>query len=126
MFLASSSSVISAISSPLMAWMSSLSIPIFLAIALAVTMWSPVIITVFIPPFLQSLTREILSSCGGSLNAISPANIIPSSKSLISGLEGISFKGLYATAITRIPSSAKSSTAESIVLFSPKLQTEIR
>ena len=50
----------------------SLNMPISFAIAIAVSLWSPVIITGFIPAEIQSATAFLLSSRGGSVIAESP------------------------------------------------------
>ena len=47
-------------------------IPKSLAIAFAVTIWSPVIITVFIPALLQALTDSFTPFLGGSIIPINP------------------------------------------------------
>ena len=59
-------------SSPVMAKSCPFKIPNSFAIALAVAIWSPVIITVFIPAFLQVLTASFTPSLGGSIIPISP------------------------------------------------------
>ena len=60
----------------------SLKIPIFLAIATAVTLWSPVIITVLIPASLARATAATLSSRGGSISETRPIKVKPSSASV--------------------------------------------
>ena len=65
-------------------------IPILLAIASAVFFWSPVIIIVSIPAFLQLSTASVTPSLIGSTNPISPRNVISlrsfSSSSFVSKL----------------------------------------
>ena len=51
------------------------SIPICLAIADAVILWSPVIIIGFIPAFIQSETASADSTLGGSIIDINPKNV---------------------------------------------------
>ena len=74
--------------------------PILLATAQAVSLWSPVIITVFIPAFLQVTTAFLASFLGGSIIPISPKNIRPFSD-LVEKIS--SLQGLYAKASTRSP-----------------------
>ena len=73
------------------------------ATAIAVLLWSPVIIITLIPAFLQSLTAPYASFRKGSESATMPMNVRLSS--LLSGEDVF----LAATAITRLPFLAKSS-----------------
>ena len=68
------SSLIFSISAPSQASDRSWRIPIRFAIAAAVILWSPVIITGRIPAFIHSATAAFDSSLGGSIIAISPRN----------------------------------------------------
>ena len=58
-------------------------IPTLLAIARAVFILSPVIITIFIPEFLQVLIAFGTDILGGSIIPINPINIILCSGSLV-------------------------------------------
>ena len=49
--------------------------PIFSAIAFAVAIWSPVIMTVLIPAFLQVSTASLTPSLGGSIIPMSPTKV---------------------------------------------------
>ena len=71
----SSASLIFSISAPSQASDKSCKIPILLAIAAAVILWSPVIMTGRIPAFIHSATASLDSTLGGSIMAISPRNI---------------------------------------------------
>ena len=68
------SSLIFSISVPSQASDKSCKIPILFAIAAAVILWSPVIITGRIPAFMHSSTAAFDSSLGGSIMAINPRN----------------------------------------------------
>ena len=70
----SSSSLIFSISAPSQASDKSCNIPTLFAIAAAVILWSPVIITGRIPAFIHSATAAFDSSLGGSIIAIRPRN----------------------------------------------------
>ena len=78
----SSSSLIPSIWTPSQAWEISSRIPILFAIAAAVTLWSPVIITGQIPARLQSETAAALSVRGGSIIASNPRKTSPCSSSV--------------------------------------------
>ena len=65
-----------------------------LAIAIAVVLWSPVIITVFIPEFLAFLTASYTSSLGGSIIAIRPINV----NSFSSSIEGLKLSSTFLVA----------------------------
>ena len=80
-FSSNSSSVSESNSCPVKAISPSSIIPISFAIAAAVVLWSPVIITVFIPALLASLTASYTSSLGGSIIAIRPTKVISTSSS---------------------------------------------
>ena len=69
-----SSSLIFSISAPSQASDKSCNMPTLLAIAAAVILWSPVIITGRIPAFIHSITAVFDSSLGGSIIAIKPRN----------------------------------------------------
>ena len=75
-------------------------IPNFSAIAFAVSIWSPVIITVFIPAFLQVSTASFTPSLGGSNIPISPTKFKLFSMFILSIFVGKFSISLYATAIT--------------------------
>ena len=77
-----------------------LNIPISFAIAFAVWIWSPVIITVFIPAFLHVFTASFTPSLGGSIIPINPTKIKSFSIDLLSIKFGNCSTSLYATAIT--------------------------
>ena len=81
MFLSNSSSDIFASSAPVIASSSFSNIPNCCAIAVAVILWSPVIITVFIPAFLHFWTACFASSLGGSIIPHIPTNVKSLSKS---------------------------------------------
>ena len=70
----SCSSFIFSISAPSQASDRSYKIPILFAIAAAVILWSPVIMTGRIPAFIHSATAAFDSSLGGSIIAIRPRN----------------------------------------------------
>ena len=83
-------------------------IPILLAIASAVFFWSPVIIIVSIPAFLQLSTASVTPSLIGSTNPTNPRNVI-SLRSFSSNSFDSKFLlwiFLWAIAITLYPSSA--------------------
>ena len=63
-------------------------------------MWSPVIITVFIPALLHSAMASFTPSLGGSIIPIKPQNVKLFSI-FVSILLGKKSMSLYATAITR-------------------------
>ena len=88
-FLVNSSSEILSNSNPVSASLSSVNIPSFFAIAIAVTLWSPVIITVFIPAFLHFSTAFFASSLGGSIIPTIPTNVKSLSIVFISVFDGI-------------------------------------
>ena len=71
---------------PVIASSSFSNIPNFLAIAMAVILWSPVIITVFIPADLHFSTASFASSLGGSIIPYIPTNVKSFSNSWIDGL----------------------------------------
>ena len=75
-------------------------IPNSFAIALAVKIWSPVIITVFIPAFLQFCTASFTPSLGGSIIPIKPTKIKFCSMVSLSIFVGNLGIVEYATAIT--------------------------
>ena len=77
----SSASDMVSISAPSHASDSSLRIPILFAMAAAVTLWSPVIITGLIPARIHSATAALDSSLGGSIIEIRPRNVRSSSSS---------------------------------------------
>ena len=74
-----SSSSIWSSSAPVAAMSPGVSMPIRSAIAMAVTLWSPVIITGRIPACLALATAERDSGLGGSIMAIRPRKIRSSS-----------------------------------------------
>ena len=80
-FFLSSSSLIFSISSPVIAWSSVLQIFMDLAIANAVFLWSPVIITGCIPASLHFNTASLTSTLGGSILPATPIKIRSFSKS---------------------------------------------
>ena len=100
MFFSNSWSDIFSSSSPATAKSPFLKIPSSFAIALAVCRWSPVIITVFIPAFLQVLTASFTPSLGGSIIPINPTNIKSFSIASAVIFTGKLSASLYATAIT--------------------------
>ena len=71
----SSSSVISSTSLPVSATSPSLYIPIDFAMAVAVTLWSPVIIIGLIPASFAFSTASIDSSLGGSIIETKPIKV---------------------------------------------------
>ena len=79
--LSSSSSVMASSSRPVMAMSPSSKIPICFAMAVAVILWSPVIITGLIPALFASATAAFDSSLGGSIMEIRPRNVKPFSLS---------------------------------------------
>ena len=79
-FRSSSSSVIASNSAPVTARSPDSKIPICFAMAVAVILWSPVIITGRIPARLASATASLDSSLGGSTMEISPMKIKPFSE----------------------------------------------
>ena len=87
-------------SCPVIAFSPSFRIPKFFAIAFAVSKWSPVIITVFIPAFLHVFTASFTPSLGGSIIPINPTKVKLFSIELLSILFGNSVTSLKATAIT--------------------------
>ena len=87
-------------SNPVNASLSFSNIPIFLAIATAVALWSPVIITVFIPACLHFSTAFFASSLGGSIIPTIPINVNPLSRFSISYFDGTWSISLYANANT--------------------------
>ena len=88
-FLVNSSSDILSNSKPVNASSSFSNIPNFFAIATAVILWSPVIITVFIPACLHFSTAFLASSLGGSIIPTIPMNVNPLSIVSISSFDGI-------------------------------------
>ena len=72
--LSHSSSFLSSIR-PVIAISPSRYIPASLAMATAVVLWSPVIMTVFMPALLASITAGIVSSLRGSAMATNPINV---------------------------------------------------
>ena len=99
----SSLSLIISSSAPSRAKSPSLKIPTSRATAIAVILWSPVIMTGFIPALIQSATAALLSSLGGSVIAHNPINVyLFSSFSLISVLL---LNSRFAKHNTRIPRS---------------------
>ena len=99
-FFVNSSSVIFSNSVPVKASLSSFNIPSFLAIATAVILWSPVIITVFIPAFLHFSTAFFASILGGSIIPTIPINVKSLSIVFISVFDGMWSNSLYANAKT--------------------------
>ena len=99
-FFSSSFCGISSNSLPVIAKSPFFNIPNSLAIALAVEIWSPVIITVFIPAFLHVSTASSTPSLGGSIIPINPTNVSPCSILLLSIFVGSLGMHEYATAIT--------------------------
>ena len=93
-------------SCPVTARSPSSKMPIWAAIAAAVTLWSPVIITGRIPASLAVRTASAASSRGGSIIATSPINVNPFSSSSVSSSP--SSTSLYANASTRRPFSENS------------------
>ena len=89
------------------------------AIALAVAIWSPVIITVFIPARRQVLTASFTPSLGGSIIPTNPTKFKLFSILSESILLGIWSKSLYATAITLNALSAICKFSLWIFCFSP-------
>ena len=89
------------ISAPSHASDSSFKIPILLAIAAAVTLWSPVIIIGLIPARIHSATASADSTRGGSIIEIRPRKIRSFSSSRQRSLSSSIF--LYANASTRSP-----------------------
>ena len=88
-FLSSSSLTLSK-AEPSIASLSSFNIPICFAMAEAVILWSPVIITGLIPASIQALTASADSSLGGSIIDIRPMKVKSfSSSSFISVLLSI-------------------------------------
>ena len=71
-------------------------IPNFFAIAVAVILWSPVIITVFIPAVLHFSTASFASSLGGSIIPTIPMKIKSFSIVFISSFVGMWSISLYA------------------------------
>ena len=108
-FCSNSSSVIFSSSLPVIASSSFSSIPSFLAIAIAVILWSPVIITVFIPAFLHFSTAFFASSLGGSIIPAIPTYIRSVSMFFISSFVGLWSNSLYPNANTLNASFAISS-----------------
>ena len=98
-FVNCSSDILSS-SNPVKASSSFSNIPNFLAIATAVTLWSPVIITVLIPACLHFSTAFLASSLGGSIIPTIPINVNPLSIVFISSFDGIWSISLYANAKT--------------------------
>ena len=97
----SSSSLILSSSAPVIALSPSCNMPSWAAMADAVTTWSPVIITGFIPACLHTATASLTSSLGGSIMPTSPRKVKPlSTPSEVSSC-GISSTCLYAKASTR-------------------------
>ena len=76
-------------------------IPRSLAMAEAVTTWSPVIITGLIPALQQSSTAAFASGRGGSIIPTNPINVKPHSNSSEVGCWGTVSISLYAIARTR-------------------------
>ena len=74
---------------PVTASSSPSSIPSCLAIATAVVLWSPVIITVFIPAVLHFSTAVLTSSLGGSIIPTIPMYVKSFSISFISSFDGL-------------------------------------
>ena len=93
-------------SSPVIAKSLPLNMPKSFAIAFAVIIWSPVIITVFIPAFLQVATASFTPSLGGSIIPINPIKIRFFSTVSVSILLGKLGMSKYAIANTLKASSA--------------------
>ena len=72
MLRSNSSSVMASSSRPVMAISPSSNMPICFAMAVAVILWSPVIITGLMPALLASATAALDSSLGGSIMEIRP------------------------------------------------------
>ena len=87
-FFSNCSSEILFSSAPVIAISFFLSIPKSFAIATAVTIWSPVIITVFIPAFLHVAIAAFTPSLGGSTIPINPTKLSPFSIVAVSILLG--------------------------------------
>ena len=114
-FFSKSSSDIFSSSSPVIASSSFSNIPNFFAIAVAVILWSPVIITVFIPAVLHFSTAFFASSLGGSIIPTNPTNINSLSIFFISCFVGLWSISLYAHAKTLKASFAMFSLCSLIV-----------
>ena len=99
MFFNSSSDIFSN-SAPVIASLSSFKIPNSLAIAVAVILWSPVIITVLIPADIHFFTASFASSLGGSIIPTIPTKVSPDSRFLTSSSVNVWFITLYPTAST--------------------------
>ena len=120
-FFVNSSSVISSNSLPVNASLSFSNIPKAFAIAIAVILWSPVIITVFIPAVLHLCTASFTSSLGGSIIPTIPIYIKSFSKLAMSSSVGSWFNSLYPIAKTLKAFLAISSLFSDIVfLYSSK------
>ena len=89
--------------------------PKLFAIAVAVTLWSPVIITVFIPAVLHFSTAIFASSLGGSIIPTIPRKTKSFSIFSISSFDGSCSKTLYAQPNTRKASFAIFSFTSSIL-----------
>ena len=76
MFLANSSSLIRSSSAPVIAWERSVTMPSSLAMAKAVSMWSPVIITTFMPAAWASATACPTSGRTGSIMPQRPRKVM--------------------------------------------------
>ena len=88
-------------------------IPNFSAIALAVSLWSPVIITGIIPASLHSETACFASSRGGSIMPTNPISVNSFSIKLASEVSGKDESVFIAYPKTRYPFSAISLTLRS-------------
>ena len=116
-FFVNSSSDIFSSSSPVSASFSFSKIPSCFAIAIAVILWSPVIITVFIPAVLHFSTACFASSRGGSIIPNIPINIKLFSMFSSSSLFGLWSISLYAKPKTLSAFFAISSFAEFISIL---------
>ena len=99
-FFSNSSCGIFSSSAPVIAMSPSSKIPISLAIATAVTLWSPVIITGLIPAVLHFTTASFASGLAGSIIPTIPINTKSLSAEGISLCSGTASITLYAIART--------------------------
>ncbi len=76
MFLENSSSLMRSSSAPVIAWERSATMPSSFAMATAVSMWSPVIITTFMPAAWASATARPTSGRTGSIMPQSPRKVM--------------------------------------------------
>ena len=111
----SSASPISSSSTPAIARSPGSKMPIWRAMAVAVTLWSPVIMIVRMPPSFASATALTDSGRGGSIMAASPTKVNPCSSSSVSGRAASSLRS--AKASTRSPSSESRSFARRTLSF---------